>query len=461
MIPPASRSIDGSSTAFEDAAREAREASAPRLGLLAFAHMLPATMLSPAIRPLFAALHPGRDGALHAFFAVHMIGGMVAAPLAIGALRRGVPARALFVALAAIDAALLLAFAAPIGTSALLVARVIDGAAHVAASTLLLAIAASPSRARSAVPTVSFGIMGAVAIGSVLGALLVGLSPRAPFRVASALMAMVACGAASALGSGAVVTRARPRAWLSKGTLPFAIDALIARLQVGALIVSYALLAHRAHGLDDRTIGRHFALVTVPFALATGPLARFGQRRGARGLGALGLVVVGAVTAPLGWIPTRALPYAMSALGLASAAIFAALVAEASSAGDELARARRMAVLNAAGCAGMLLGPTLAGVLAAVARSASDPARGQRLSLLACGALVLGWGLARVALGRARRSADEAHPCTPASASSSVSITYGSSATPASCASATAIDSREACAGMDTIAHSLPRPRPH
>ncbi|HEX7603260.1 MAG TPA: hypothetical protein VF316_16695, partial [Polyangiaceae bacterium] len=50
------------------------------LPLLVFAQMLPATLLTPAIRPLFAALHAGDERGMHAFMAVNMLGGILMAP---------------------------------------------------------------------------------------------------------------------------------------------------------------------------------------------------------------------------------------------------------------------------------------------------------------------------------------------------------------------------------------------
>lgn len=371
----------------------AQPPSAVLLALLAVAQMLPATMLSPAIRPLFAALHPGRDGALHAFFALNMVGGAIAAPLSLTLLRRGVPPRTLLTALALADALLIASFAGLSSESALLVARTLEGACHVATSTVLLAVAASPTRTRSAVPAVGAGIMAAVALGSVLGALLVGRSLVAPFAVAAALLAAFALGAHTVLGGRAVSLRAASSARFDAASRSLAATGLVARFQVGVLVVSFALLAHRAHGMSDRQIGVHLALVTVPFALATWPLTRVAERRACQGILATGLVVMGASTVGLGWLPTSALGADMIGMGLGSAAVFAGLLARASRGGDALDRARRMAILNSAGCVGMLLGPTVAGILSAVARSAADPARGQRVSLLVAGIVALGWGV--------------------------------------------------------------------
>ena len=45
-----------------------------RLAVLIFVQMLPATLLTPAVRPLFAGLHGGAEGPMHAFMSLNMIG---------------------------------------------------------------------------------------------------------------------------------------------------------------------------------------------------------------------------------------------------------------------------------------------------------------------------------------------------------------------------------------------------
>lgn len=280
-----------------------------------------------------------------------------------------------------------------------------EGAAHVGTCTLLLALAASPTRARSAVPAVGLGIMGAVAAGSVVGAVLVAAHPRAPIAVGATLLAAVALTGWLSLHEGALCVREpapkRPDAELAG----IAASAFAARFLVGCLVVSFALLAHRAHGLSDASIARHFALVTVPFALATFPLARLAERASARALSVWlvgGMLVMGASCAALGYLRVAALGPAMILIGLGSAAVFSALLGRGATAPDELARARRMGIINAAGCVGMLLGPTLAGVAAALGRTPHAPHRGQVWALLLGGVVPVVWALClagRAALG--------------------------------------------------------------
>ena len=59
----------------DEAHRRARVLAVPVL-----IRISPATLVTPAIRPLFAALHGGHEGALHSFMAPDMLGGLLAAP---------------------------------------------------------------------------------------------------------------------------------------------------------------------------------------------------------------------------------------------------------------------------------------------------------------------------------------------------------------------------------------------
>lgn len=61
-------------------ARDANGRAVCALALLVLIQMLPATLVTPAIRPFFATWHGGHEGAMHAFMALNMLGGLLAAP---------------------------------------------------------------------------------------------------------------------------------------------------------------------------------------------------------------------------------------------------------------------------------------------------------------------------------------------------------------------------------------------
>ena len=117
------------------------------LAILISAQMLPATLLSPAIRPLFAERHSGAEGPMHAFMALNMLGGILMAPLvARWGDRLRHPLR-LAGWLTAFDAVVLAGITLSLPTATVLGLRLLDGAAHVSASTLLLAEAATYRKA--------------------------------------------------------------------------------------------------------------------------------------------------------------------------------------------------------------------------------------------------------------------------------------------------------------------------
>lgn len=381
-----------------------------------FAQMLPATLLAPAIRPLFALRYPGHEGAMHAFMAVNMAGATVAAPWVGRYLDQRRSARPLLVVLCTVDAVLLLGLSQGMPVGLLLALRALEGAMHVGAATLLIASASTVARAQGngrVMGMAGSALMLAIACGSALGGVLVERNVALPFQVGALLCATVAV-LASAGGlelprDGAPASREVGwKALLRQepGLIAPVVAALVTRFTVGALVVTFALFAHRSHALSDAEIGGLYALLTLPFALATYPMARLADRFPPAVVMALGFVVYGACLHGLGRVPTGGLPWAMLGAGLASAAIFAPILVYAAALGGRH-RATVMSMVNAAGCFGMLLGPAAAGLLSHYVGQARDPVAGYRavfaMAGLACAVWLL--GSARWLVRRARHEA--------------------------------------------------------
>jgi len=343
-----------------------------RFALLLGLQMLPATMLTPAVRPLFASHHAGREGAMHAFFALAMAGAILGTPLVV---RRRPPLRALIL----LDGLLLALLPLPLPTALVLALRFLEGAAHVGTTTCLMALAAEHARREGCtrtIPGAAAAIGVAVALGSAVGGLAVHLGgPRAAFAVGTALLLVVAA-LAPAQARGTASATLRPS---SLDPTAFA-SAFLGRFLVGCLVVTFALFAHRVHRLGDGTIGALFAAVTVPFALASYPLGRIAGRGHADALASYGAIAAGAGLLLLGYCTTALLPLPMVVFGLGGAALFASAVERSSTGSGD--RARAMGALQVAGCVGMLLGPIVAGVVAALTRSAADAARAPRAVFL-------------------------------------------------------------------------------
>lgn len=352
------------------------------LAALIFVQMLPATLLSPAIRPLFAALHGGAEGPMHGFMSVNMLGAALAAPLVGVAADRGADRARLLAILAALDAVLLLLLPLALPVGVVLALRTIEGTAHVGSATLLIAaMAAGGTRAGRTMGLAGAAIMAAVAVGGALGGLLLFLGIRAPFFAGALLAAAVALFGPRLLVGLAAPARHLPPATgdLVRLALSLAVPLgaiLAARFAIGCLVVTFALLAHAVHGLHDTTIGLLYSTLTVPFAAATYPAARLGARVAPALLLGTGAVIWGAALVALGWVPTWALFPTMAIAGLASAAMFAPVLGYAAQV--PAGRASAMALVNASGALGMLLGPLAAGITIAVARKggSTDPYRG-------------------------------------------------------------------------------------
>jgi MFS family permease len=382
------------STAAPDAGAQAR-----RLALLVFLQMLPATLLTPAIRPLFAELHGGHEGAMHAFMALNMLGGLLAAPWLGRLADRSARPRRWLGWLCLLDALLLLLVAAPLATPVVLGLRLLEGAAHVGAATLLLGEAAALRRAlgQDRVMGLAGGaLMLAIALGSALGGLTVGLDARAPFVFGALLAAVV--GWHALLSSAPAVARERPEP--APETLParaLAVPvaaAFVERFSVGCIVVTFGLFAHRVHLLPDAAVGYLFSLLTLPFALLMYPVGRLSERVPRALLMGGGALLYAAALFGLGQVSTAVLPAMMLLAGVASALLFAPTLAYAAAAAGPTQRARAMAAVNAAGCLGMLLGPTVAGPLCAVFGRAGQQAFGYRVVFAVAAASVVAWALA-------------------------------------------------------------------
>ena len=409
---------DGIALADESRVQSPHSPSPPRLpwdlAILVFFQMLPATLVAPAIRPLFALHHGGAEGPMHAFMAVNMVGAAIAAPLLAGWARRRGGMRAPIVLLCALDAVLLALVSAPLPTGVVLGLRFLEGAAHVGAATLLLARMSTLGRVlgQGRVMGLAGGaIMMAVATGSALGGLVVGASPMAPFAVGALVAASVAVAVARRpadawqVEPSAVRTRL-PR--LPRALWPAVSLAFVARFTIGCLVVTFALFAHRVHQLSDASVGGLYALLTYPFALATYPAARLGERLPRSCLMGGGAILYAASLAGLGFVAAAWLPVLMLSAGLGSAAIFASILTDAGELAGPNGKSAAMGWVNAAGCLGMVVGPTVAGIASGVLGATHGAAFAQRAVFLVAAGSVAFWLVLSLRAIARRASAEHA-----------------------------------------------------
>ena len=373
-----------------------------KLIALIFLQMLPATLLTPAIRPLFALYHGGSEGAMHTFMAINMLGAAIAAPIIGVRLDRIRRVDLLLAVMVVVDAALLLSLAWPLPTAMVLTLRFLEGAAHVGAATVLLAEAAAIARARGAGRAMGMAgaaIIFAVALGSLIGGLAIRVDVRAPFWLGGAILFCVGLLAYRMHNSFAVVIERKEPMTLgflkaNRVLMVPILAAFIERFTVGCIIVTFALFAHHAHSLSDGTIGLLFAVLTFSFAISMYPVGRLTERVPRAYVLGGGSALYGVSLALLGFVPAALLPVVMIAAGISSSMLYAPTLSYATTLSDASLRARVMALINSAGCFGMLAGPMVAGMISAAARRLDDPLQGYRAVFLMAALSVVVWLLA-------------------------------------------------------------------
>lgn len=382
---------------------DAKHASLHWLIAAVFLQMLPATLLAPAIRPLFAQLHAGAEGPMHAFMSLNMLGAILTTPFIARLVSSGNANRSArwLMALAGLDAVLLVMVALPLATPLILLLRTFEGAAHLGSATLLLARAAAYKPlvgAGRAMGMAGGAVMLAIAFGSGLGGILVGESPRLPFLVGAALSAIVALAAPFLYSStlpieppcGVAPRRLSLRDRDVMGPLS---AAFIERFTIGLIIVTFALFATRAHGLSDRSVGLLYSMLMLPFALLMYPASRLGDRMPRAALLGLGALVYGAAIASLAVAPKNLLPVSMMAAGIASSFMYGTVLCYAATLVPADSRGRMMALVNTAGALGMLLGPMCGGIMVAIFRTEADPLEAYRNVFYLAGGVCALWFL--------------------------------------------------------------------
>lgn len=382
---------------------DAKHASLHWLIAAVFLQMLPATLLAPAIRPLFAALHGGAEGPMHAFMSLNMLGAIITTPFIARLVSSGSANRSArwLMALAGLDAVLLVVVSLPLATPLVLLLRTVEGAAHLGSATLLLARAAAYKPlvgAGRAMGMAGGAVMLAIAFGSGLGGILVGESPRLPFLVGASLSAIVALAAPFLYSATLPIEPADPATKRSLSlrdgdVLGPLSAAFVERFTVGLIIVTFALFATRTHGLSDRSIGLLYSMLMLPFALLMYPASRLGDRLPRAALLGLGALLYGAAIASLAIAPKGMLPVSMMVAGIASSFMYGTVLCYAATLVPAESRGRMMALVNTAGALGMLLGPMCGGIMVAAFRNQADPLSAYRNVFYLAGATCAVWAL--------------------------------------------------------------------
>lgn len=345
------------------------------LALATFLCLVPVTLLVPGLHELVVVAHGGSASDAHAFMTVNMIAGMVTVPLAMRALRRHPGDVRRWAALAlVIDAGAFVGMAFAPSLGALYAFRVLDGAVHLPAITLLMVASnrITGEKRGGSLGALASAIMVGVAIGSPLGGWLVQRGPQAMYFTGAALL-LVAAG---------VMTRLRPMDVLLGGASRYAWNrrsltswiplfyGFLDRFSIGIFVSTFTLYLTNVLGLSAPQRGALVALFMLPFALLCYPAGRLADRIGWFGPMIAGNVLFGLTFALYGVVPGAWMPALMVASGVFSALMFAPNLLLIS----DLARRGHgeglFGAFQVAGSFGFLTGPIVGGVLVAITRGA-------------------------------------------------------------------------------------------
>ncbi len=335
--------------------------------------LIPVTLLVPGLRELVQVAHGGSASAAHAFMTVNMVSGILAVPLVMRWQRRAGSVRQWVSALLALNAVVFLGMRSAPSLEALFVLRIIDGALHLPAITLLMVAAnrLAGQRRGGSLGLLGSSLMIGVAIGSPLGGQLVDRSAGLVYLVGAALFmlaAVVALGIALPREEQ-VRTPSRSYAWntdIKLAWVPLAY-AFMDRFVIGVFVTTFTLFLADVHNATGAQRGTLMALFLIPFALLCWPAGKLADRIGWYRPLVISNVLFGLVFAMYGRVSMEALPAMMVLSGVLSALMFAPNLMLTS----EVARRAGDGIFGAfqiAGSVGFLIGPALGGVLVSVLR---------------------------------------------------------------------------------------------
>jgi MFS family permease len=368
-------------------------ANRPRLLPLAavtFLLMLPETLPVPVLRALVLERFGVTDALTTLFMSANQVGALLAVPLVGGAVRRFGRRRELTLAAVLLDAVLMQALAHPHDYATFLGLRVVEGALHITALTLLMSLvadAAGEHRGR-ALGSVGAGLTFGVALGAAIGGQIGRHDPLLTLHTASAVLVAAAALAAWALPANtpasarpdlrALVTAVRERPALRAPLLLSFVD----RFTVGFFTTGFPLLLTGAHGADRTRVGMLLAAFLLPFALLSWPAGRLAERWSRRQLVFWGSLLYGIGVVVVGVVPEAWLWVLMPWLGVTSAVMFVPTLLWLLERAPDVDRTTAMAAFHGAGALGFLLGPLACGALVHLG---GEPSTGYTLAFAVAG----------------------------------------------------------------------------
>jgi MFS family permease len=339
---------------------------------LAVATMFPVTGVVPVLKGLVAERYQVGDFLVSTFMALNMLGALFAAPVC-GWLsdRFGWTKRQLLVATAA-DAVLWLGIVWAPSFGMLAAFRFFEGAAHIAALSMLLTIVARSSSAygkRSRMAAMGGSIIFGVAFGAPLGGILGAYGGATfPLLVGAAVMALVTALAAAAVPAGQIAPDPDahprwPKLYAPPNLRPAYLFGFVDRFTVGFFVVAFPLFAARNLALDSAATGKLIGMYMLPFALLSYPAGRLAERFGLWAFVLTGSLLFGLAFAAIPWTHAGSVAGSMVLCGVLSAVMFGPNLILVLSESRHETRSSAVAGFNTVGSLGFLLGPLAAGGL--------------------------------------------------------------------------------------------------
>lgn len=368
------------------------------LGILIILVMLPVVMVIPVLKQVVQDRYHVGELLTALFMSVNMVGALIAAPLAgswSDRLGRRTP---LIVGGLLIESVLFALMVWAPNYATLMALRFLEGAAHIFAISLLLAVAADYAK------TTGSGLImgvagGSLSLGIALGAPLAGIlgrqDPLLPLWAGAIISLVAACAVVGLLREQPIIHRAESlRAALklvknNRALLTPFTYVLVERLAQGFFVSCFPLYLRNIHHQDPAQIGALMTMLLLPFALACYPFGWVAERTtrtlllgGGSALYAVGVALVGLV-------PLDVLPWLMVILGLLAAAMFIPTLMLVADVAGESVKATAMGGFNSFGSVGFLLGPFLGGAITQWVGQAYTPLVGYRAAFMTAGSCVL------------------------------------------------------------------------
>lgn len=402
------------------------------IALAMFFTLVPVTLLVPGLHELVVTAHGGTTSDAHAFMTVNMLAGMFTVPLGMRLARRRQDIGRWIALALAVDALAFVGMGLAPSLPVLYAFRVIDGAVHLPAVTLLMLASnrASGTQRGGSLGALASALMIGVAIGSPLGGWLVERNATLVYWVGAVLL-LVAAATALLVPSVPVPAdaprrhrytfdRARMQAWIPLGY------AFMDRFSIGVFVSTFTLFLTQVHGISATQRGILIALFMLPFAILCYPAGKLADRIGWFAPMMVGNVLFGVVFASYGVVPRSMLPVAMLASGVLSALMFTPNLLLIS----DLARRGHgeglFGAFQVAGSLGFLVGPMAGGILLALTKG-GDQVGGYRMIFALVGALegglaLLAWSALRTLAREVNdaRAGDVAGTASPAASHATV-----------------------------------------